>query len=231
MWLIEFLLYPFPGRSVFLGAVASGEVKKELIMIGFLDEVGPVGEVFDLIEFLFHQVVNGFDIGLEAVLSGGNSSMDLPGNALDGIGESRIIFGLPGADEFAAVIGLPGGGGKIGAAGEQVFDDALGEDGGVGERQFVGVAEEQKPCRDIACGVLILGKIQSFEGPPIFGNIAEILGVDIDLLKEPPLFFDFAEESFGLRFFASPGSAQAMIAADAADRFDAVGQGEFEFES
>lgn len=226
-----FFIEQFPWRFGFLGAVGSGQIEEELVLIGLVDEVRASGERFDFIELLFHEVVDGFDVGLEAMLSGWDGAMGLPVDALDGAGECGVVFGLPGSDELRPVVALPGGGGEIDSALLEMFDDALGEDGGVGQRQFVGVAEEEQPGGDIAGGVLVLGEVQPLQRAPIFGDIAEILGVDVDLLAEVPVFFDLAEESFGLRLLASPRSVEGVITADPADGFDAVRQLELVFDA
>jgi hypothetical protein len=46
-------------------------------MIGRGEEVGAAGEAFDLVELLLHQVMNGPDVGLEAVLPGRDRAVDL----------------------------------------------------------------------------------------------------------------------------------------------------------
>src|SRR5271170_8400249 len=100
--------------------------------------------------------MNGLNIGLEAVLPGRDRTMALSLDPLDRLGESRVVFGLPASDEFAAIVGLPGHAIEAHAAGLQVLDDPLGEERGVGESQFVGVAQEQEAGGDVACGVLVL---------------------------------------------------------------------------
>ncbi len=90
-----FFLDELPRRFVLLGAIGSGEVEEELIRVGGGQEVAAIGEGLDFIELLFHEVVDGLDVGLEAVLSGRDGAMDLTWNALDGVGEGGVGLGLP----------------------------------------------------------------------------------------------------------------------------------------
>lgn len=193
-----------PGCFILLGAIGSGEIEEQLILVGSGDKVLAVGERFDFIELLLHKVMDGLDIGLESVLSGRNGAMNLSLDALDGVGEGGVIPGLPGADKLGTIIALPGGGREIDTALLQVLDDALGKDGGVSEAQFIGVAQEQQSRSDIACGVLVLGEVQALQGLPVFGDITEVFGIDVDLLAEVPLFFHLPQQSLGLRLLASP---------------------------
>lgn len=83
-----------------------------------------------------------------------------------------VKVGLPGADELAAVVGLPGGAAEVLAAAVEVGDDALGEQGRVGQGEFVGEAEEEQSGSHVSGGVLVAGQLAALEADPVLGDIA-----------------------------------------------------------
>jgi hypothetical protein len=159
--------------------------------------------------------VDGLHVGLEAMLAGRDGAVTLAGDGLDGLGEGGVVLGLPGAYELGAVVGLPGGAGESDAAGLEVFEDPLGEDRGVGQAEFVGEAEEQQARRHVAGGVLVTGEPAALQADPVLGDVVEVLGVDVDLLKEPPAFFDLAEASLGLVLAPAVATCQVVVSEDA----------------
>jgi hypothetical protein len=91
-----FLRDEFPGCLVLFGAVAAGEIEGQLVMIGLGDELIAITEAFHFVELLLHEVVHGFDICLEAMLSGRDGSMHQSFDALDRLGD-RLRLQLRGA--------------------------------------------------------------------------------------------------------------------------------------
>ncbi len=86
--------------------------------------------------------MNGLHVGLEAMLTRRDGAVDLAGDPLDGLGEGRVVLGLPGTDELAAVVGLPRCLAQIDPAALQVGNDSIGEQVGIREAQDVGIAQE-----------------------------------------------------------------------------------------
>ncbi len=119
-----FFFDELPWGFVFLAGVDSGDVEVEQVGLGFFDEVGAVFEFFDAVEFVFHQVVDGFHVGPDSESRRDGFVRSACG--FDCFGEGAFFFCLPGADEFASVVGLPGGPVPIpnrDAALFEVFDD------------------------------------------------------------------------------------------------------------
>jgi len=133
-----------------------------LVFVCLADEVGPVSERPDQVELVLHQAVDGLDVGSaervcnisflpraesrkagEAVGAGRNGFVTLAGDGLDRLGEGARIFCPPGADEFRAVVGLPGGAPEFNAAFFEALDNLFGEDLGACKAQFV--AESREP--------------------------------------------------------------------------------------
>ena len=85
------------------------EIERELIRRGLGHEVGPVFEILDFVKLQFHQVVNGFDIGLHAMRSRVDGVVELSRERFDGSRVGRGGLGVPGADVFAAIVCLPDG--------------------------------------------------------------------------------------------------------------------------
>ena len=59
-----------PRGLVFLVGVGSGEVEPEVVGVGLVEEVSEAAEGLDLVELVFDEAVNGFDVGLEGVGTG-----------------------------------------------------------------------------------------------------------------------------------------------------------------
>jgi hypothetical protein len=95
-----------PGSFTLFVSVWPLKVEEELVGVGFIHEVGPISELFNLVEFSFHEAMNCLNIGLHPVRSGEYGSMLLVGNRFYRSGIGRRGFGVPGADEFRAVICL-----------------------------------------------------------------------------------------------------------------------------
>ena len=112
-----------------------------MVSVCLANEVGAIPERFDAVELVLHQAVDGLDVGLEAMCAGRNGFVTLAGDGLDCPGEGARIFCLPGADEFRAVVRLPGGAPEFNAAFFEVLDNLCGEHLGACEAQLVGVSE------------------------------------------------------------------------------------------
>ena len=101
--------------------------------------------------------MNGLDIGLPRIRTWGYGGMSKAFDLMDGMGEVAVMFGVPGADEFGAVVGLDSGFIKSDAAFEKVLDDDINEEGGIDQRTFLGVGDELKAADDLTGRVLDLG--------------------------------------------------------------------------
>lgn len=110
---------------------------------------------------------------------------------LDREGEGRVVTGVPGADEFGAIVGLNPGldAFEVDPASLDIFENCFSKNRGMGKKAFLGIAEKLQARDDLPCGVLDLWKSEMLDFGPEFRNIVEILGVGTGLLKEPPLSF------------------------------------------
>ncbi len=71
--------------------------------------------------------------------------------------------------------------------GTQVFADDGGEERGVGLGDLVGIGHEDQTAGDVPRRVLEPRQVHPRHLWPILGNVAQILGVDADLLEQPPV--------------------------------------------
>ena len=133
-----FFLDKLPRGFIFFRRVFAFEIKPKLIRVGFGQEVGAIGESLDLIKLKFDQVMHRLDVGLESMRPRRNRAMHLAGDRLDGLGENAVVFGLPGADEFRAIVALPSGFGEIHLAILQALDDVLSEQRGISQGTLIG---------------------------------------------------------------------------------------------
>ena len=147
-----FKLHKGPRSGVFLAGVPAGDVEESLIRIGPGDEVPASGERLDLVDNLLHEVVEGFNVGLEAMLAGREGAVHLTRYSLDDRGQGRVVLGLPAPHELAAVVGWPGDAVEVMAADLQMPDHPLGQDRSLRETQLVGVAQEEQAGGNVAGG-------------------------------------------------------------------------------
>ena len=64
-----FLADKLPRGLILFSGVFSGQVEEPLIGVGLGEEVISIAESFESEELIFHQAVNGFDVGLKSVLA------------------------------------------------------------------------------------------------------------------------------------------------------------------
>jgi len=96
-----------PGAQVLFVGVGPHQIEVKLVEGSLGQEVGAVGERFQVEELIFDEAVNGFDIGLIGV-GGGRDALVLRAEAGDGLGKAgagAVVLQL--ADELSAVVGLP----------------------------------------------------------------------------------------------------------------------------
>ena len=116
-----------PGAEVVFVRVGTGEVAGELVEGSLGQEVAGRGEGFDFEELVFEEAVDGFDI---AWVGGreGRDALVWGAEETDGAGEALAgAVGREFADQFAAVVGLPGQGAEVAAAAVQRSWNALGK--------------------------------------------------------------------------------------------------------
>ena len=93
-----------PGRLILFVAILAGDIEPQEIGGGFSQEVGSRRELLHLIELIFNQAMDGFDVCLPAMRAWRNSVMTKSAYLSDRLGESTVSFGLPVANELAAVV-------------------------------------------------------------------------------------------------------------------------------
>ena len=180
----SFFLNELPRRLVFFVRVGAIEVERQLIGCGFRHEVVPVFKILDLVEFRLHEIVNRFDIRLHAMRSWVDGVVVLSRKQFNGSCVGRGFFCVPGANIFAAVIGLPDGSlGKGLELPEEVIDVG-GEEMGVGQRDAFGKAEEEDAAGDLTEGVLNLRQVARSGLEIVFRDVHEVFGVLHGLLEE-----------------------------------------------
>lgn len=149
--------------------IGPGQVEVVLVESGFGEELGAGGEGFQVIELVFDEAVNGFDIALEGV-GGGRDALML--TIAESGGEAGAgAVGLKRADEFSPVVGLPGQMREINAAAGQVSLNASGEAGAGGRRAAGSKGEELKAAADFAGGVLHGGQIEGLGLGPVARDV------------------------------------------------------------
>ena len=203
--------------------VGPGDVEPEVIEGGFSEEALCAGEAFDLVELVLDEAVGGFDVCLPGMGCCWNGGVSQSGHAADGFGEATLAFGVPGAYELDAVVGLYSGVFQVHPAGKQVGQEDLCEEGSIAEGSFVGKGNELHAADDLSGGVLDCGESQaSYLGPELW-DIIEVFGVHTGLLKQPPLGFDSTKVLFGF-VLASWLLEKPLLAPYAADGFLADGE-------
>jgi hypothetical protein len=65
-----------PGAFVLFVRIRSLEIEEQLVGMGLLHKVDPIGELFNLIELGLYQAVNGLHIGLEGMCPGRYGAVD-----------------------------------------------------------------------------------------------------------------------------------------------------------
>ena len=98
--------------------IGPGEVEVELVESGLGQELGARSKRFQVVELVFDEAVNGFDIALIG-MGGGRNALMLAVAESGREARARPVF-LQLADELAAVIGLPGEVTEFDAAAGQV---------------------------------------------------------------------------------------------------------------
>ena len=69
------LLDDLPGAEILFVGIGADKVEVELVGEGFGEEIAAAGERFQVEEFIFDEAVDGFNVALEGVSSGGNADM------------------------------------------------------------------------------------------------------------------------------------------------------------
>jgi hypothetical protein len=101
------LVDDLPWAEVSFVGVGSDEVEVTRVDAGFGEELAAATEGFQVIELVLDEAVDGFDVTLVGV-GGGRDALMLGAEESDGAGEAGAgAVRLEGADELAAVIGLP----------------------------------------------------------------------------------------------------------------------------
>lgn len=119
------------------------EIKRQLIGRCLCHEVVSIFKILNLVELRLHKVVNCFDVGLHAMRPRIDGVVALSWQQFHRSSVGRGCFGVPGADVFASVIGLPYGVLGKGVEFLQEVIDVDGEELGVGEGDAFGKAEEE----------------------------------------------------------------------------------------
>ena len=100
MGTIELGLDQLPWGHVLLAAILPDSVEGPDVGGCPGQEVRAVTEAFDRVEFVFHDAVDGFDIGLIAPLADWDGPMRLTRDCFDGADEGAWVASLPAADEL-----------------------------------------------------------------------------------------------------------------------------------
>ena len=117
-----------PGSKPFFVGVGPSQVEVELIERGLSEELGAVAKGFQVVELIFNQAVDRLDVALVGVSSRGDALV-LGAEVSDRPRKVRArAVGLQLADEFAAVVGLPGHVTQVHPAALQVPLNPLGEE-------------------------------------------------------------------------------------------------------
>ncbi len=128
--------------------IRANQVEVVLMERDLGEELGAGSKGFQVIELVFDEAVNGFDVARVGV-SGGRNALRL--TVAEGGGEAgtdAVVLDL--AEEFAAIIGLPGQVTDFDAAAGQMSLNAGGE-AGVGRSQAAGSeGQERQAAADLA---------------------------------------------------------------------------------
>ncbi|HYL74147.1 MAG TPA: hypothetical protein VEU96_08060 [Bryobacteraceae bacterium] len=186
------------------------------------------GEGFQIEELIFDESMHRFDIALIGVGCRGNAQVLAV--AQSG-GETRAMaLRIVAADEFAAVVGLPGQIAQVHAPTIQVPLNASGEDGAGRRRAFLGEGPEQQTAAHFPRRVFDPGQTQALGLGPELRNIAQILGIGGDLLEQAPGGFHCGQVLLALILFPALGK-QAVFAPDALDGHMRNGEIELSFQT
>lgn len=207
-----------PWGLVFFTGVLAGDIEPPVVDGGFVQEVNAAVEGFDLVELILDQAVDGFDVGLPAMGARRNEVVGTSGVVVDGAGEVAVVAGVPATDELRSVVGLPAARVQPGSPVGQMSQQHLGEEGGAVDGPFLGVGDEHQAAGDIPGRVLDQRQMEAADLGVQLGDIVEVFGVQIDLLKKPPLGFDRPQTAFRgvLPAFALE---QSFLMPDAPDGF------------
>ena len=210
----------------FLAAVGPHEVEVVPVGSDFGPEVGGTGEGLAVEELIFDEAVDGFDVALPGVALGRDVTV-VGAQGAHGGGEALFLLVF---EELRAIVGLPGQAGQIDSVAGQVNGELFGQEGGIGFREFIGIAGEAGTGDRLAGGVLEARQFESCHRGPVMGDILEVLGIRRELAKESPVAFDRAKLLFGgVLLFARAG--QLVLAQDAGDGVMTAGQSELVFEA
>jgi hypothetical protein len=101
------LLNDLPWAEVSFVGVGTDEVEVTLVDAGFGEELAAAAKGFQVVELVLDEPMDGFDVALVGVGRRGNALV-LGAEEGDGAGEAGAgAVRFEGADELAAVIGLP----------------------------------------------------------------------------------------------------------------------------
>lgn len=167
------LLNDLPGRKALFMGIRPGQVEVVLIERRLSQELGARSKRFQVIELIFDEAVNGFDVARVGG-SGGRDARMLAVTEGGGEAGAGAIF-LKLADELAAVIGLPGEVTEFNAATGQVSLNAGGEAGAGGSGAAGGEGEERQAAAHFAGGVLNGGPIVGLGLRPVGGRSSRSL--------------------------------------------------------
>jgi hypothetical protein len=133
------------------------------------------------------------------------------------------------ADEFAAVVGLPGQITQIHASTIQVLLNASGKDGAGGRRAFLGEGPEEQTAANFPRRVFDQRQTQALGLGPELRNITQILGIGGDLLEQAPGRLHGSQILLAL-IFLSAFANQSVLAPDALDGHVRNGEIELSFQ-
>jgi len=136
----------------FLVGIRSREIEIELVGLRLGEEFTATGEGFQIEELIFDQTMHGFDIALIGMGRGWDAQVLAVAQRC---GEARAMaLRIVAADEFAAVVGLPGQVAQVHSPTIQVLLNASGEDGAGRRRAFLREGPEQQTATNFPRRVL-----------------------------------------------------------------------------
>lgn len=175
--------------------VRPSEVVVEQVGGGFGEELLCVVKGFEFVEFIFDAAVEVFDGTVEAGCSDGDGGVFGLVDVLDELDEGAAFFGVEGAGEFRAPIGLDGDVLGIDAVSDEVGKDQGDEAHGVGLGGFVGEGDEGDSGGEVAQGVFVLRDLAHVDGIPEGRDVIEVFDVQLTVGEELHVFALFGEVS------------------------------------
>lgn len=169
-----------------------------------------------------------FDIALVGVRSGRDAEMLAVAQSCREAGAMTV--GIVTADEFAAVVGLPGQIAEVHAPTIQVLLNASGEDGTGRRRTFLREGPEEQAAANFSRRVFDQWQTQALGLGPELRDITQILGIGGDLLEQAPGRFHRGQILFAL-IFLSAFANQSVLAPDALDGHVRNGEIELSFQT